>query len=73
MLIIERYSNPTRYDLAPYGSIYKHDDKLFIQISKDPESSEWLPLGEFFEKIYTSSLNDDFLKECLNTYESKNI
>ena len=74
MDIVERFSNPTKYDLAPCGTIYRHEDKLFIQVSTDPELSNWIPLGDFFLEINRESiLNDDFMKKCINIYLSKNI
>ena len=74
MEIIQRYSNPTKYDLAPYGTICKNNDNIFIQISKDPEASNWLYIGDFFQIIYQKSiLSDDFIKKCLDIYEKLNV
>ena len=47
--ITERFSKPTRYDLAPYGAMCKYEKEYFIQVSKDPETSNWLTMGEFLK------------------------
>lgn len=74
MEIIQRYTNPTKYDVAPYGTICKNNDSLFIQVSKNTESSNWLPLGEFLLKVFQKSiLTNDFIKECLELYEKENV
>ena len=72
MIVIERYTIPTRYDLAPFGTIYRNGEDYFIQLSKDPESSYWITLGVFLEKVLGgSSMTDEFLQECLKLYENK--
>jgi hypothetical protein len=72
MNIIERYSNPTRYDIAAYGQLCIHGDKYFIQVSKNPDIANWLELGVFLELCYRKSiLNDDFLAQCLSMYEGE--
>jgi len=72
MIILQRYTDPTRYDMAEYGQLCKHGDKYFIQVSKNPDLAHWLTLGAFLEVCYESSiLSDDFISECLSRYESK--
>lgn len=72
MELIERYSNPTKYDLAKYGQICKHGDKYFIQVSKNPDIANWLTLGDFCQICFQKSiLSDDFLNKCLSMYEDR--
>jgi len=74
MLITEKYSNPTRYDLGKYGEIARHGSDYFIQVSKDPDTACWLTIGEFLSKtLGQEDLNETFIKECLDIYEKKNI
>ena len=70
MNITDRYSKPTRYDKADYGSICKYEKDYFIQVSKDPEISNWLTMGDFLLKAFQDSiLNKDFISECLSNYK----
>lgn len=72
MDILQRYTNPTKYDIAKYGQLCKHGDKYFIQVSKNPDIANWLEIGEFLSVVYRKSiLNDDFLTKCLSMYESE--
>lgn len=74
MNITEKYSNPTRYDLGKYGEIARHGELYFIQVSKDPETANWLTIGEFLSKtLGQEDLNEVFIKECLEIYEKKNL
>ena len=71
-MIIERFSNPTKYDLAPSGTIYKHEDKFFIQVAQNPQISNWITLGDFFLAINQDLINDsDFISKCMGTYLSR--
>lgn len=72
MDILQRYTNPTKYDIAKYGQLCKHGDKYFIQVSKNPDIANWLEIGEFLSVVYRKSiLNDDFLAKCLSMYEGE--
>ena len=82
--ILIRYSNPTKYDLASLGTIWKVcvDDKnsyCFIQlgIEKDmnnQEVSDWKLVGEFFEKAFLPFFSDEktyskkFIEHALELY-----
>lgn len=70
----ETFSNPSKYTLAPFGTIHKHGKLLFIQVSRDSESATWLNLGDFFVEVLPGSIaDDDFMQKCLNIYEEKNV
>jgi len=77
--ILVRYSNPTKYDLAPQGTIWKVcvDDKehyCYIQLGTDKEESEWKLMGEFLEKAFLPFFSDQktysekFIEHSLNLY-----
>lgn len=71
MEIIQRYSNPTKYDLAKYGTLCINNDTIYIQVSKDPEASKWITLGEMLAIAYQGSIESkDFIENCLMLYES---
>ena len=72
MDIIERFSNPTKFDIAPYGTIYQHGEKLFIQVSKNTEVSNWLTLGDFLTECFNdSSMDPEVIEQCLLDYKPK--
>ena len=74
MEILQRYTNPSKYDLAKYGQLCIHGDKYFIQVSQNPDIACWLEIGVFLEKVFQNSiLSNDFISECLSKYESKTI
>jgi hypothetical protein len=71
-----RYTIPTRYDLAPFGQVCKvmGDDEsvtLYIQTGHDQDTSTWVPMSIFLEKVFKSFLDDPtFIKECLEIYHN---
>jgi hypothetical protein len=72
MKVIERYTNPSKHVLESFGTVVKNGDSYFIQVSKDPECSEWLTLGELLEVIHPGSdLSDKLIEEYLEIYENK--
>jgi len=75
MLILDRYANPSKHVLEPYGTICKNGNEYFIQVSMDvSNSANWITLGDFFSKCFVGSdLNEDFIKECLDIYQMKNV
>lgn len=76
---LERFTVPTRYDAAPYGSLcmVKKDDgrpEYYIQKSTDPEVADWERFGIFLEHLFEEDIKDStFIKECLKRDESKRI
>lgn len=74
-----RYSIPGRYELAPFGTIYRvqisDDDtrrELFIQLSTDASTSNWQRVGYLMEEAFCELLEDqDFINECLRLYTAK--
>jgi isopentenyldiphosphate isomerase len=76
--IIIRYTAPTRYDKAPYGTICKviiegEKHKLYIQVSPDDvENSEWVRWGDFLEVVFKRDIFEKaFVKDCLDLYPAK--
>lgn len=71
---LQRYTNPTKYDIAKYGQVCVHGDKYFIQVSKNPDIANWLEFGDFLFLVYRKSiLSDDFLSQCLSMYECESL
>lgn len=68
---LERFSVPTKYDAAPYGtlcSVKQDDDTIvyYIQISNDPECIVWERVGYFLEGIFLELIKDpSFREQCL--------
>jgi hypothetical protein len=74
MDILQRYTNPSKYDIAKYGQLCKHGDQYFIQVSKNPDIANWLEIGDFLTVVFQESiLSNDFISECLSKYESKTV
>jgi len=68
--IIERYTNPSKHVQAPYSTICKNGEEFFIQVSKDAENPNWLTMGDFLVKCFQTSIQkEDFIKNCLETYD----
>jgi hypothetical protein len=69
-----RYSAPTRFDLAEYGTRWNQhlDDaqELWIQTSRDESNPLWMKMGNFLELVFAKELETEkFLKECLEKYK----
>lgn len=72
MLILERYVNPSKHVLEPYGTICRNGNEYFIQVSKDKESANWITLGELLCVHFGgSNLSDDLIQQCLQSYNNK--
>ncbi len=56
-----RYTVPTKYDLAPYGTVcvVKGDanEHLFIQLDTG-EYSNWVTMGDFLVSIFNHEIRD---------------
>lgn len=72
---MKRYSPPTRFDAAPFGTLCTviGDDEsqitYFIQLGHG-EHAQWEPLGDFIAFVYKDKIHDpDFISECLKKYQ----
>jgi hypothetical protein len=72
-----RYTAPTKYDLAPYGTVctvkgdqYKSEpDQVFIQVGEG-ETSTWVSYGEFLEVVFKNKSSDNvFINDNLSKYK----
>lgn len=74
MEVALRYTIPTRYDEAPFGTLClvrleEQPDQLYIQLNDTDGPADWQPLGYLLEKVFTPFLtNDTFINECLRHY-----
>jgi hypothetical protein len=72
MNILERFVNPSKHVLEPYGTVCKNGDQYFIQVCKEEGVANWITLGEMLEIIHQDSvLREDFIKDSLELYEKK--
>lgn len=72
MHILERFVNPSKHVLEPYGTVCKNGNQYFIQVCKEEGTANWITLGELLAVIHQDSvLNEDFIKDRLRIYESK--
>ena len=68
--VLIRYSHPTVFEAAPYGTIWKEmgdDNKytFFVQTGKDGLVN-WLKMGDFLEDVFRPLLeNPDFIEKCM--------
>lgn len=76
MSTLDKVTNPTRFDMAPRGTIWKHGEDLWIQFSNstDHGTAEWIPGGVFALKVLRGCvLKEDFIKACLNVLDGDNL
>ena len=73
-----RFTNPTRFVHAPFGTICKvqgtseNDFQHFIQLNKDEEFPSWHTFGEFLDIIFREHINDsEFVNLCLKRFQEK--
>jgi hypothetical protein len=72
-----RYSPPTRYDIAPFGTICKVIDdgntpKYFIQFNKEPDTARWESMSYLLENVFNDYItNTEFIDACLKAYNDK--
>jgi hypothetical protein len=73
-----RYSPPSKYDVADYGTIYKvvgenDSHEYFVQCSPNLESPDWRPYSYLLEKAFSCfAVNNAFIKLCLALSDSSN-
>lgn len=71
--IIERYSIPTKYDMARRGQICViNEDKpvYYVQVSDDENHATWLKFGDLLEIVFKDSINDEhFIMNSLDMYK----
>lgn len=71
--ILIRYTHPTKFEEAPYGTLWKEMNSsggytLFIQMGKD--TVNWVGIGVFLEMVFKNSLLEPrFIDHCLEVYE----
>jgi hypothetical protein len=71
---VMKYSSPTKFDKAPYSTIWrnKFDDHCdaFIQVSEILDEPNWINMGTFLEKAFKEQLESEyFIEECLIKYK----
>ena len=71
-----KYSSPTKWDKAPYATIWrieeKHADVIFIQMSEDGENPQWVPMAEIMVKAFDRFYHDtNFINECIELYKAQ--
>lgn len=75
---VMKYSCPTKYDMAPYSTMWRaHKDNdecdVFIQVSEIIQEPTWINIGTFLEKSFEEQLeNENFIDDCLKRYK-KNV
>jgi len=73
--IMSKYSEPSRFDCAPQGTIIKSFNdtsyNYFIQISSYPEMPNWVTWGHLLGLILKEKATDeDFVDKCIEAFES---
>lgn len=70
-----RYTLPTKYDVAPYGTIVDVVDEnmvieqSYIQLGDD-KHIVWMKLGDFFVEAFKEEIkNPEFIAGCLQLYK----
>ena len=72
--VIEKFTPPTRYDHASFGTLYKNmqDESLseyYIQLSKDANDPNWERLGLFIVKLFEEFVtHPDFVSSLIAIY-----
>jgi hypothetical protein len=70
-----KYSAPTKWDPAPYTTIWriKNDadaDLIFMQMSEDWENPNWIPMADIMVKAFNRFYTDaTFIDECIALYK----
>ena len=66
-----KYTPPSKYDTAPYATIWQVEksDKpvdLYVQVSQDELSPNWIPMGDLLILVFKDDIySDKFIQECL--------
>ena len=75
--IKERHCPPQKYDIEPYGTVYKVINEAsscdyYIQLSQEENSMAWKPINhlliELFSPLYS---NVEFIEELLFLYHDE--
>jgi hypothetical protein len=75
MDLMNRYTPPSKYDLAPFGTIVKvigdgEETELYIQLSKDEMNANWKKVRHLLERTFSEYIdNKDFINACLDIYQ----
>lgn len=70
----KRYNKPSKYDVAPRGTIYEvvmdsDSSELIVQLSDNHNVSDWQPIGTLLTGAFKSYLHDEtFILLCLYLY-----
>jgi len=76
--IKERHCAPTKFDIEPFGTIYKVTNEAlnfdyYIQLSREGNTIDWRPMAflltELFGDLYE---NIEFIEELLFLYQDDN-
>lgn len=77
-MIIEKYTTPTSFDSAEYGTRWRvlgHDEQdcqIYIQVSKEINNPKWCKIGSFLEKSFEDyMLHEKFIESCLLLFNKK--
>jgi len=75
--MLAKYSEPSRFDCAPQGTIIKSFNDTgydyFIQISSYNEIPNWVSWGYLLGLVFKEkALDKDFVNECIKAFESPN-
>jgi hypothetical protein len=74
--LITKYVAPTRLDCEPVGTVWEHITDgplgpLYIQICDNPETPEWLSLGDLLASTFRDkALDKTFIKTQIKNYKS---
>lgn len=72
---LERYTPPTKLDIAPYGTLYKEikddtDYAYYVQLNPTSDSADWKRLGSILEIVMEFDfLDEDIRKKLLARYK----
>jgi hypothetical protein len=65
-----RYNPPSKYEIAPYGEIYKvmgenESYELFVQCSSNLDAPEWKPVSLVLMDAFKPFISSILLSHCL--------
>ena len=73
--IIERHTNPTRFDIAPVGSLCRvmnDPNTYYIQVSDSDDQIQWEPISAVLSEILAGMFGDEeFIEEVVKLYFDK--
>lgn len=73
--IIERHTTPTRFDIAPTGSLCRvmnEPNTYYIQVSDSDDQTQWEPISTVLSEILAGMFDDEkFIEEVMKLYFDK--